>query len=613
MVMECSERSYAQYVTVMVEINVDPFIVLLVFDQRNRLLVRINRDGCAEPTHVEQQLSVEAIDEKWLKGITGLAGSVHFLTRVQLEGRSLLVYCALQAGLQLTGTHYYSLDRLLHKSPDSTVRASPFLLQVLDGIEPHLIRIPYLELSENEYIYRFRTAKERNRNIYIDRQSAALYQSELCKVIKAVKRSKEKFSGEPAVLDFGPVRYIIPSHFGFCLGVQNAIERAYETVSLNPEKRVFMLSELIHNSFVNQDLLARGLRYLQTDKGLYMCDDGSVTAQKNHPQALWNQLSEDDIVIIPAFGATNEDKVRLLRRGLNILEHDATCMLVEKVWKAARRYAQAGFTVLIHGKSEHEETKATFSNSARYGPALIIRNMEHVHLLSEVIQADGPEKQALFQASFEGLHSEGFDPARDLSKLAVVNQTTLLRNETLQIIEYVRTFSSERYGADQIAEHVWSKGGDTLCYATQVNQDALHKAIAQPIDIALIVGGKNSSNTFQLYRVCEQYFGTQAHYIQAESNILSKHRIRHYRFPDPADPAGASSEEIRPFLDSSTDPISILLTGGASCPDGIIQQIIYKINRFFPAESIRPLESILATFESDCIQSSGSSKHLPTF
>lgn len=588
----------------MAEIKVDLVIILLVFDQRNRLLVRMGCDGHAEPTHVETGLSTAAIDEQWLEGITGLAGKVHALTALQLDGQSLAVYCARQAGLQLSGTDYYSLDQLLNKGPDSAVPASPFLRQVLNGIESDLIRIPYLDLSENEYIYRFRTSKERNRNIYIDHQSAVLYQSELCKVIKTARRSKEKFSGEPAVLDFGPVRYVIPSHFGFCLGVQNAIERAYETVSLNPGKRVFMLSELIHNAFVNQDLLARGLRYLQTDKGLYICEDGSTTAQKNHPHALWNQLTENDIVIIPAFGATNEDKVRLLRRGLNILEHDATCMLVEKVWKAARRYAQAGFTVLIHGKSEHEETKATFSNSARYGPALIVRNMEHIRLLIQVIETDEPDKkQALFKASFEGLHSEGFDPARDLSKLAVVNQTTLLRNETLNIIAYLKTFTRERYGDAQVASHLWLKGGDTLCYATQVNQDALHKAIAQPIDVALIVGGKNSSNTFQLYRVCEQRLGAQAHYIQSESNILSRNQIRHYRFPDPAGRLCALNEEIRPFLDASAGPKCILLTGGASCPDGIIQQIIHKINRFFPSESIRPLEAIVATFERDCIQS----------
>ena len=193
---------------------------------------------------------------------------------------------------------------------------------------------------------------------------------------------------------------MIPSHFGFCLGVQNAIERAYEAVAANPRRRVFMLSELIHNPFVNEDLLARGLRYLQTDKGLPLRADGSVAAGPEDSAALWNQLTDDDIVVIPAFGATNEDKVRLIRAGLSIREHDATCMLVEKVWKAARRYAQEGFTVLIHGKSEHEETKATFSNSSSHGPALMIRNMAHAEALAEVIRAEGEAKLRLFEQSF---------------------------------------------------------------------------------------------------------------------------------------------------------------------------------------------------------------------
>jgi 4-hydroxy-3-methylbut-2-enyl diphosphate reductase len=415
------------------------------------------------------------------------------------------------------------------------------------------------------------------------------------------RRTKEKTSGAPAVLDFGAVSYVIPSHFGFCLGVQNAIERAYETVAANPTKRVFMLSELIHNPFVNEDLLARGIRYLQTDKGLPLCLDGSVASDPENPNTLWNQLTTDDVVIIPAFGATNEDKVRLLRRGLSIRENDATCMLVEKVWKAARRYAREGFTVIIHGKSEHEETKATFSNSSSHGPALMIRNMEHARLLTEVIQATGVERTRLFEDSFKGLYSKGFDPAKDLQKLAVVNQTTLLRNETLTIIEFLREFMVQCYGEAQVAEHLWSKGkGDTLCYATQVNQDALHKAVEQPIDAALVVGGKNSSNTFQLHRVCEQRFGENAHYIQSEANILTLDEISHYIFPcHSTQTVFTESEVVRPFLNTMSEPKRILLTGGASCPDGLIQQVIHKINSFFPPQSIRSIESILEAFESE--------------
>ena len=472
------------------------------------------------------------------------------------------------------------------------------LSEVLKAIDSHLYRIPYLGMGENEYIYRFRTAKERNREVYIDEQSGGLYQSALCQAIKVVRRTKEKLSGEPAVLDFGAVSYVIPSHFGFCLGVQNAIERAYETIAINPGKRVFMLSELIHNPFVNEDLLARGLRYLQTDKGLPLRCNGELATDKDDPEALWNQLSSEDIVIIPAFGATNEDKARLFRRGLSIRENDATCMLVEKVWKAARRYAKEGYTVLIHGKSEHEETKATFSNSSSHGPALMIRNMEHARLLGEVIRVEGEEKRRLFESSFAGLYSDDFDPLRDLEQIAVVNQTTLLRNETLQIIEYLCDIITSKYGEDKVADHLWTKGkGDTLCYATQVNQDALHKAVERPVDIALVVGGKNSSNTFQLYRVCQDRFGENAHYIQSETNIHSADEVQHYVFPSNAIGAPNQVEELRPLIKDISAKPRILLTGGASCPDGILQQVIYRINGFFPQEQIRSVEEILEKFE----------------
>ena len=573
--------------------------ILLVFDANHRLLVKTSPSDNGDVPYYSEKDAIEgdpAVD--LVEQVTGTPGKAHRLTQVSIDGQAVDIYCG-QHSEGMATARYYSLDELDEAIRTEAVVSSPVLQAVLQAIEPHLVRIPYLDFSETEYIYRFRTAKERNRSVYVDQQSEALYQSDLCRAIKAARRTKEKTSGAPAVLDFGAVSYVIPSHFGFCLGVQNAIERAYETVASNPTKRVFMLSELIHNPFVNEDLLARGLRYLQTDKGLSICDDGSVANDSNDRKALWNQLTSDDIVIIPAFGATNEDKVRLLRRGLSIRENDATCMLVEKVWKAARRYAKEGFTVLIHGKSEHEETKATFSNSSAHGPALMIRNMEHARLLTKVIEAEGAEKTRLFEDSFKGLYSKGFNPEVDLKKLAVVNQTTLLRNETLSIIEFLREFIVQRYGEAEVAEHLWSKGkGDTLCYATQVNQDALQKAVEQPIDAALVVGGKNSSNTFQLYRVCEQRFGEHAHYIQSEANILSAESIEHYIFPYQLTETPEVSDVVRPFLASTSEPKCILLTGGASCPDGVIQQVIHKINSFFPPESIRSIESILKGFES---------------
>ena len=547
--------------------------IRLLFDAKNHLMVIKDAAG------IYDLVELEVGNHTW-----------HDLTSLNHHP----IHCAV---LTETGKDFDNWKTLFNLR---TLSKTPKLVAVLKAIDGQIHRIPYLGMGENEYIYRFRTKNERNRSVYIDSQSEALYQSGLCLAIKEARRTKEKSPSDPAVLDFGAVSYVIPSHFGFCLGVQNAIERAYETVAMYPSKKVFMLSELIHNPFVNEDLLARGLRYLQTDKGLPLRADGKIANSKEDSTALWNQLTQDDIVIIPAFGATNEDKARLIRRGLSIRENDATCMLVEKVWKAARRYAQEGYTVIIHGKSEHEEAKATFSNSSSYGPALIIRNMKHAHRLAEVIQAETSKKAALLEKYFAGLYSDGLDPTRDLEKIAVVNQTTLLRNETLTIIDYLRVVITAKYGESEVANHLWSKGkGDTLCYATQVNQDALQQAVEQPIDAALIVGGKNSSNTFQLYRVCAERFGERAHYIQSESNLLSLKTVRHYIFPYNLPKGSTAVEEERPFFDTSVKKPHILLTGGASCPDGIIQQVISRINSFFPPGEIRAIGDVLEAFRSE--------------
>lgn len=551
--------------------------IRLLFDSSNHLLVTRDSRG-----HFDLA-SVEIGERDW-----------HELDQIELDGQVIRIHCAVLPGKGEVSEEWQTIYNLRSES------LTPQLDAVLKAIDPFLYQIPYMEMGESEYIYRFRTTKERNSSVYIDEQSEALYQSKLCAAIKVARRTKEKKSGEPAELDFGAVSYVIPSHFGFCLGVQNAIERAYETVATNPGKRVFMLSELIHNPFVNEDLLSRGLRYLQTDKGLPLKADGGLANGAEDPDALWNQLSSEDIVIIPAFGATNEDKARLVERGIAIRENDATCMLVEKVWKAARRYAEEGFTVLIHGKSEHEETKATFSNASSYGPALMLRNLAHAKKLGAVLQASGAERRELFEASFAGLYSKGFDPEIDLERIAVVNQTTLLRNETLRIIDFLRGVIVAKYGEELAGEHIWSKGkGDTLCYATQVNQDALQKAVEKSVDVALVVGGKNSSNTFQLYRVCEERFGERAHYIQSEENILSAELVRHYIFPCNLNHLTERSEGERPFLGKIQESPRILLTGGASCPDGIIQQVIHRINGLFPQEEIRPVEEILAAFQSD--------------
>ena len=227
--------------------------------------------------------------------------------------------------------------------------------------------------------------------------------------------------------------------------MKNAIERAYETLAENPGKRVYMLSELIHNPFVNEDLLRRGLAYLQTDKGVPYAIDGRPATEAPGVPLLWDSLTPADIVIVPAFGATDEDKRRLVRKGIAIFAYDATCMLVEKVWKAARAYGREGYTVVIHGKHEHEETKATFSNTRRHAQAVIVRNLEETKLLGEIIASSDPAtRRSRFYELFAGKHTPGFDVDRHLERVAVVNQTTLLMNETREIIAHLR----ELYAAE---------------------------------------------------------------------------------------------------------------------------------------------------------------------
>ncbi len=483
---------------------------------------------------------------------------------------------------------FHSLDQLAAQ-PEAL---APSLAAMLEGLEPHLVEIPYLHLGENDFIYKFRPAQERNIAIYAqDAAADALYQSQLCAAIKALARQHERSAAAPVTLDFGAVRYVIPSHFGFCLGVKNAIERAYETLAENPGRRVFMLSELIHNPFVNEDLLRRGLRYLQTDKGEPYTIDGRAAASAPDVPLLWDTLTPEDIVIIPAFGATDEDKRRLVRKGIAVFHYDATCMLVEKVWKAARAYGREGFTVVIHGKHEHEETKATFSNTRRFAPAVIVRNLDEARQLGEIIASDDAAVHAKFYELFAGRHTPGFDVARHLQRVAVVNQTTLLMNETLAIIEHLRGVCRQKFGDDTRVGGTSRR--DTLCYATQVNQDALSRALAEPLDAAFVIGGKNSSNTYQLFRLCEQKLGAKAFFIQSEASIRSRAAVEHYLYVG----GGAGRTESRALWPDgctpSAGPRRVLVTGGASCPDGIIQQVIARINSFFPPEKLRRIEDVL--------------------
>jgi 4-hydroxy-3-methylbut-2-en-1-yl diphosphate reductase len=550
--------------------------VVLAFDGNNRLAVR--RVGAAW----EPALLGASRDEAQAALSRAFGAHTRPAERFRIDAAPVLL-AQVDGPSSDPGIEFLPIDTLASRPGE----LGPLLSRVLGPLDEHLIAVPYLNLGENDFIYKFRPEKERNMAIYgQDAAAQALYQSLLCMAIKALARTHERTAASPVELDFGAVRYLVPSHFGFCLGVKNAIERAYETLAENPGRRVFMLSELIHNPFVNEDLLRRGLRYLQTDKGV---------PHRESPggPALWDTLQPEDIVIIPAFGATDEDKRRLVRRGVAVRQYDATCMLVEKVWKAARAYGREGYTVVIHGKYEHEETKATFSNTRRHAPAVIVRNLEETRILGEVIANRGPGRRELFERTFAGKATEGFDVDRHLERVAVVNQTTLLVNETREIIAHLRDVFAERYGPDPVGSmpRVGGQGrNDTLCYATQVNQDALSKALGSDVDAAFVIGGKNSSNTYQLYRLCEKRLGERAFFIQSESDILSDAEARHFVFPPPG---GQGRMERRALRLPGDRPARILLTGGASCPDGIIQQVITRVNSLFPQDALRTADQVL--------------------
>ena len=561
--------------------------VLLAFDPGNRLAVR--REGArlglafAGPS---LEIATGRLETHFRRHTPG----VEYFT-VPAGGAGHRVFFAQVEGDPAGGeVRLLSLENLAGRQADLT----PPLAAIVAGLDPHLIAIPYLHLGENDYIYRFRVERERNHDIYAqDSAARALYQSRLCEAIKSLNRTNERSANRPATLDFGAVRYVIPSHFGFCLGVKNAIERAYETLAENVGRRVFMLSELIHNPFVNEDLARRGLRFLQTDKGRPFTVSGRLAGSGDSAPLLWGTLTGDDIVIIPAFGATDEDKKKLIRKGIRVAQYDATCMLVEKVWKAARSFGREGFSVIIHGKSEHEETKATFSNSRRFAPSLIIRSLDEARLIGELILEPSPARIAAFAERFKGLSTPGFDPLRHLVRIAVVNQTTLLMNETVEIIDYFRSVYRRKHGEPAGDAHVGGSGKkDTLCYATQVNQDALSRALAEPLDAAFVIGGQNSSNTYQLFRLCEQALGARAFFIQSEENIRSRDDVQHYVFPVASlNHAGRMERRSFPF---GSDPMQVLITGGASCPDGLIQQVISRINALFPADRLRTIEDVLA-------------------
>jgi 4-hydroxy-3-methylbut-2-en-1-yl diphosphate reductase len=397
-----------------------------------------------------------------------------------------------------------------------------------------------------------------------------IYRSPLITAVKNNRRQQDKMKKDfsPALLDFGTVQIYLARHFGFCYGVENAIDIAFRTIEENPGKRIFLLSEMIHNPHVNADLQQRGVQFLQNTYGKQLIP--------------YEQLTKEDVVIIPAFGTTLliEDKLKAI--GIPIEKYNTTCPFVEKVWNRSEQIAKKNYSVVIHGKPTHEETRATFSHAAAHTPTVVVYDMAEAVALSGYVT--GEKDTAAFYTEFAGRFSESFDAGKDLQRIGVVNQTTMLASDTQAISDFLKQVMITRYGAAFIEDH-FADTRDTLCYATNDNQTAVYGLLETPADVAIVVGGYNSSNTSHLVELCEAKLPT--YYITDEEKIVAADKILHYNFH--------TKQELTTlnFLPEK-NPVKVLLTSGASCPDALVEDVIEKLISFFKIS--KPLEAVIEQF-----------------
>lgn len=341
--------------------------------------------------------------------------------------------------------------------------------------------------------------------------------------------------------------------FGFCYGVDRAIDYAYQTRKRFPDKRVFLPGEIIHNPQVNDRLRAQGIRFL-TDP----TEDRTL-------------LGPDDVVILPAFGVTVQDMARLDAQGCTLV--DTTCGSVLTVWKNVRRYAQDGFTSIIHGKMHHEETRATASQTSRYPHPhfLVVRDEEEAEIVCDYIRRGGDPDA--FNDRFSEARSEGFSPDVHLQRIGCANQTTMLMSESLKIGEQLRGAMRDRYGEAELASRF--RAFDTICSATQERQDAVETLLKeQALDLAIVVGGYNSSNTCNLATICAEHVPT--FHIADPGCLTSSSAIRHRPIGEPST-VKVPEETSRDWLPAGQ--VRIGLTAGASTPNSIVGEVIERLEK----------------------------------
>lgn len=393
------------------------------------------------------------------------------------------------------------------------------------------------------------------------------YRSSFITKIKNARKDLDprKKDFAPTKLDFGPVRFFLARHFGFCYGVENAIEIAYKTIEENSDKRIFLLSEMIHNPGVNSDLQKLGVKFLMDTSGNHLID--------------WNELTSDDIVIIPAFGTTLEIEQKLSELGVDPYRYNTTCPFVEKVWNRSEQLGKQNYTVIIHGKHYHEETRATFSHSKTSAPSVIVRDLNEAKILSSIILNERSAED--FYKLFADKYSEGFDVKKDLERVGVVNQTTMLATETQEIAELMKLTMIKKYGEENLKDH-FADTRDTLCYATNDNQEATYGLLKEKADFAVVVGGYNSSNTSHIVELCEEKLPT--YFISSEEKIISSDHIKHF------DIHSHQEKDSYNFIPKK-DKVDIILTSGASCPDAVVEAVLRKIHSFF--DGAREIEEVV--------------------
>ena len=398
------------------------------------------------------------------------------------------------------------------------------------------------------------------------------YRSPLITAVKNKRKQEDKLKKDftPTLLDFGAVQIYLARHFGFCYGVENAIEIAFRIVDENPGKQIYLLSEMIHNPQVNADLQARGVQFLQDTYG--------------KPLIPFEDLTQDDVVIIPAFGTTLSIEKQLNDKGIPTEKYNTTCPFVEKVWNRGEQIAKKGYSVVVHGKPKHEETRATFSHSAANTPTVVVNDMQEAVELAKYISGEKPPKQ--FYTEFSGRYSEGFNVEIDLKRIGVINQTTMLASDTQAIADYLKHTMAEKYQLTEAnINERFADTRDTLCYATNDNQSAVYGMLETDANLAIVVGGYNSSNTSHLVELCEERLPT--FYINAPDKIVSDREIIHYNFHTKQE---LHTVEYMP----AAEPVKILITSGASCPDAVVEEVIRKVISFF--ETTKTIDELTTEF-----------------